>query len=289
MARGLDHLVLATRDLDQCAAFFRRLGFTVGARNRHPWGTLNHIVQLDGTFLELIGTEPNFQRPSDDEPVYPFAGFLDRFLGLRDGFAMVVLESRDAQADAAEFAHAGIGLGCPFYFERKGRRPDGSVIHVAFTLSFAATPAITDAGFFVCQQHFPEAFWSPALQQHANGALRVTGITLIADEPLAHAAFLEAFTGERSERAGGRVTIETGRGVIEAVTPAVAAWTWDSDALPADAPKGPHLAGIRLAVKRLALARAALQEGGIPFSDEGGRLVVPASAAFGTALAFEVS
>ena len=36
------------------ADLYRRLGFTVGARNRHPWGTHNHLVQLPGFFVELL-------------------------------------------------------------------------------------------------------------------------------------------------------------------------------------------------------------------------------------------
>ena len=56
MARGLDHIVHAVRDLDAATAFYSRLGFQVGSRNRHArtWGTQNHIVQLPGTFIELL-------------------------------------------------------------------------------------------------------------------------------------------------------------------------------------------------------------------------------------------
>ena len=54
MSRGLDHIVHAVSDLDAAAALYRRLGFTVGARNVHPWGTHNHIVQLPGFFIELL-------------------------------------------------------------------------------------------------------------------------------------------------------------------------------------------------------------------------------------------
>jgi hypothetical protein len=35
MSRGLDHIVHAVRDLEAAADLYRRLGFTVGARNRH--------------------------------------------------------------------------------------------------------------------------------------------------------------------------------------------------------------------------------------------------------------
>src|SRR5690348_14083681 len=54
MPRGIDHIVHAVRDLDAAVDLYRRLGFTVGARNRHPWGTHNHIVQLPGAFIELL-------------------------------------------------------------------------------------------------------------------------------------------------------------------------------------------------------------------------------------------
>ncbi|RYE71196.1 MAG: VOC family protein, partial [Hyphomicrobiales bacterium] len=53
-ARGLDHLVIGVADLDAAGAFYDDLGFRVGARNRHPWGTENRIVQFPGAFLELI-------------------------------------------------------------------------------------------------------------------------------------------------------------------------------------------------------------------------------------------
>jgi catechol 2,3-dioxygenase-like lactoylglutathione lyase family enzyme len=54
MARGLDHIVHAVRDLDAAAELYRGLGFTIGARNRHPWGTHNHIIEFAGVFIELL-------------------------------------------------------------------------------------------------------------------------------------------------------------------------------------------------------------------------------------------
>ena len=54
MSRGLDHIVHAVRDLDAAAEFYRRLGFSVGARNKHAWGTENHLVQLPGFFIEIL-------------------------------------------------------------------------------------------------------------------------------------------------------------------------------------------------------------------------------------------
>ncbi|WP_146038764.1 VOC family protein, partial [Paracoccus sp. SY] len=44
--RHIDHVVVAVRDLDGAADLYARLGFQVGPRNRHPWGTENRIIQF---------------------------------------------------------------------------------------------------------------------------------------------------------------------------------------------------------------------------------------------------
>src|SRR6266508_27585 len=96
MPRGLDHIVHAVRDLDAAAELYRRLGFTVGARNRHPrtWGTQNHIVQLSGAFVELLtvadatGIAPHAKR------YFSFGTHNRDFLARGQGFSMTALEGR---------------------------------------------------------------------------------------------------------------------------------------------------------------------------------------------------
>src|SRR5271169_1081835 len=106
MPRAIDHIVIPARDLAAQATLYRRLGFQVGPRNRHPWGTENHIVQFDGSFLELIGLGEGFVAPAPAPGVYSFAGFLATFLQRREGVAMLVMRSADAEVDRAEFARA---------------------------------------------------------------------------------------------------------------------------------------------------------------------------------------
>ena len=51
----VDHLLIATSDLDAAAAAAEELGLPVTAGGRHPgWGTANRIVPLGGTYLELV-------------------------------------------------------------------------------------------------------------------------------------------------------------------------------------------------------------------------------------------
>jgi hypothetical protein len=52
---AVDHLLIATGDLDAAAATAAGLGLPVAAGGRHPgWGTANRIVPLGGAYLELV-------------------------------------------------------------------------------------------------------------------------------------------------------------------------------------------------------------------------------------------
>ena len=201
MAGGLDHLVVVARDLDAQAALYRRLGFQVGAQNRHDWGTLNHIVQFDGCFLELLTTEDGFQRPAAGSALSQFSDTIVDYLERREGLAMMVLEGFDTDADHAAFNAAGVGFPETFYFARAAKRPDGEAVEVAFSLAFAKNEATTDAGFFVCQQHAPDMFWNPAFQVHENGAKGIRRIVFASDAPAQHKRFYEAYTGVAELRA----------------------------------------------------------------------------------------
>ena len=96
MARGLDHIVHAVRDLDAAADLYRRLGFTVGARNRHQWGTHNHIVQMPGFFIELLTfAEPD--KLGGDGFSRLFAAYNRDFIARAEGFSLLILESQGGQ------------------------------------------------------------------------------------------------------------------------------------------------------------------------------------------------
>lgn len=194
MVRGLDHLVVGVHDLEAAASLWEKLGFQVGRRNRHPWGTHNRIVQFPGSFIELITVaEPDLIAPHR-EGYFSFGAFVRDALARSEGLSMLVLDSSDAVADAASFAERGLGAFAPFFFERAATAADGSSRRVAFTLAFAATGHAPQCGFFVCQQHEPQNFWNAAFQQHANGATGLAEVDILAPD-LALAPFLEGFSG----------------------------------------------------------------------------------------------
>ncbi len=55
MIKGIDHLVIVVKDLDQAAQDYQQLGFTVVPGGQHPVGSHNVLISFaDGSYLELI-------------------------------------------------------------------------------------------------------------------------------------------------------------------------------------------------------------------------------------------
>jgi hypothetical protein len=285
MLRGLDHIVHAVRDLDAGAELYRRLGFTVGARNRHSWGTHNQLVQLPGFFIELL-TVADPEKLGNDGFSTLFGRFNQSFLSRRQGLSILLLESGDAAADAAAFKSAGIAASEVMKFEREGRRPDGSAVKVAFSLAFARDAGAPLTSFAVCQQHFPENFWNPAFQQHPNTASGIVGVVLVAENPTDHHIFLTALSGVRDLAAtSSGITASTPRGDIKVMDPSAFRSHFGTE--PPDISEGARLAAMQFRVRDRAALTAALDAGGIAFSARMGSTIVAPEIAMGATIVFE--
>lgn len=214
MARGIDHIVLAVNNLDDAAARYTALGFSLTPRARHPFGTANRLIQLDKCFLELLEVDhPELIGPSQVPP--GFAAFNRDFLEQHEGFSMLVLEAPNAEATRDALIAAGLTPRDVFTFERDAIQPDGAVARVRFDLVFVDYPGATRAGFFTCSQHRPELFWKPQYQTHENGAQSVRLVTMEAPDPAPLAEFLGKFAGITAAMRGSGFVVDTPRGRVE--------------------------------------------------------------------------
>jgi Glyoxalase-like domain len=287
MSHGLDHIVHAVGDLEAAAELYGRLGFSVGARNRHPWGTHNRIVQLAGTYLELLTVGEPDLIPPHQPGSFSFGAFNRDFLAARQGLSMLALQGRGA-ADAERFRAAGIGDFSVFDFERNAVRPDGTSAKVAFSLAFAADPLAPDIGFFTSEHHHPENFWNPAFQRHSNTATGIAAVLLVADNPADHRAFLASFAGDAEIKVDVTgVTVPLARAAIEVMHPAAFASRFG--VAPPDLARGARIAGLRFTVGDFAAAVTALKQGGIEAQLRMGRIVVGPDTAIGATLVFELA
>jgi catechol 2,3-dioxygenase-like lactoylglutathione lyase family enzyme len=273
--RGIDHVVIAVRNLEETGDFYRRLGFQVGTRNQHPWGTENRLIQFGSSFIELITIGENAHLvPPQETRRFSFGAFIRDYLQQREGLAMLALSSNNAQRDAALFAESGIGDFESFSFERNGVKPDGATTRVAFSLAFARDSQAPDAGFFVCQQHLPENFWDRRLQRHANHASNITAVGFTTAAPERHRTFFTAFTGEeKQKRLSGEYRFALNGGRIELLH--------DGQA------RQPRLTSFTVQVNDLPAMASRLAAEKIPFTDSENRPLIAKISAFGADIHFE--
>jgi hypothetical protein len=284
--RGLDHIVHAVHDLDAAAEFYRRCGFQVSARNTHPWGTQNHIVQLRDFYIEILGIADASLIPPHGPRAFSFGAFQRDYLRRGQGLSMLLLKSSDAHEDARDFAKADIGDFDVFDFERQGAGADGKPVKLAFSLAFARDGKSPHAGFATCQHHYPQNFWNMSRQVHDNGARGVGAAVMVADNPTDHHIFLSTFTGVRMVRATSLGIIsQTPNGEAEIME---ASGFRDQFGIePAIEGEGATFKGVRLVVRDVAAVEQLLKRNGVAAHRHVGRVIVPPDVAMGATLIFD--
>ena len=231
--RAIDHVGIATRNLDGLAAKWENLGFTLTPRAYHQdhMGTSNRLVQFEGNnFIELLEVD----RPKKMLPHGPdfmgFGQFNHDFLKKREGMSLIVFRTDDAAADLARRKAQGLETYDQFNFERQATLPDGSEQTVRFELGFVTSPLMPDTLFYVCDNKAEEHFWKPEFQEHDNSAEEIEAIIFCSSEPALHADFLaRLFDGETIVE-DDKVTVQCGPHDIVVTTPPELSWTgWDLD------------------------------------------------------------
>lgn len=282
--RGIDHLVLCARDLATARERYQSLGFTMTPPADHPFGTGNSLVQLQGSFLEILSvTRPELITAAAPGQ-FSFADYNRSYLEKQEGFSMLVFESKDAGRDQAEFGNAGLKTYPTFDFQRKAKQPSGEEVTVGFSLAFVTDARMPDAVFFTCQQHAPQYFWKPDYQKHANGAGAVEEIVMVAAAPRALADLFSGLQGhDRVAAQADRLTVQTSRGKITVLTPAGFTARFPLSTGLGDAAE-PRLAAYVLGVESLDVAGRCLEESTVPYRREGRMLQIANQDLFGTAL-----
>jgi len=172
MPSALDHIVIVSNDLDTAIANARKAGFTVVPGGTHGSGhTHNALIAFsDGAYIELFAPT-ELGRTAE----HRWFGRLRRGGGLVD----FCLLSSDLAGEVAAMRERGIEYSAPFTMQRV--KPDGT--RIAWSLS-TAPGAVGDSGWpFMIEDTTPRSLrvpHEPAQTRHANGALGVAGITVLA-------------------------------------------------------------------------------------------------------------
>lgn len=187
MIHGIDHLVIISPDVEKAVANARQAGFTVVPGGTHADGATHNalIAFADGSYIELIAPAHGAQRK-------PHRWFPRLAQG--GGLVDLCLGSDDLVGDVREINNRGRDYSAPL---QNGRhRPDGVKLEWK-----GSTPpgAVGETGWpFLIEDVTPRNNRVPHESDqtnHANGALGVAGVTILAHDLTATTGDFEAITG----------------------------------------------------------------------------------------------
>jgi hypothetical protein len=275
---GIDHAVIMVGDLDEAAANWKRLGFTVSPRGTHSakMGSGNYTIMLDPDYIELLGVL------AETEHNAPARAFLAK---RGEGIERVAFTAVDSAAGAEEIRGRGFEPVGPTDFERPVTMPDGSLSAAKFrTFLWPIAEAPGGLRIFACQHKTRETVWIPELMKHANGAKRLKQTLVVSPEPAKDAAHMADMTDrEVASASDGAAVVPSGsdRADFVFLTLEQLSRRYPGVALTGLPERGG--AGLVLASGDLAATERAL--GDVAIRSGGGICVAPA-AANGTLLAF---
>lgn len=284
MPRKIDHLVLCADDLEAMRQAYARLGFTLTPRAVHPFGTRNHLAQLQDNFIELLSLDDAARIPAAAPGRMNLgARARDYIAHRRAGFMMTVLASTDADADLAEFRAKSLETWERVDFGRDAVLPDGSSVRVGFSLAFVTHPDMPEATFFCCQQrHPPELFWKPAFQRHANTARRLVEVVMVAAAPAAVAAHVARVLDADWDAIDGGFAVGTADDRVSVLAPAALAARYPE--LASIDAGTPRFVAYRVTVDDRRMARGVLDANGIPYRATAQGVVIAPANALGVAV-----
>ena len=272
---GVDHIVVAARDLAGAARDWAALGFVVSPRGLHsgPLGTANHTIMFADDYVELLSpvVETEQNRPTRD------------FLARGDGVERVAFTTSDAEAGAAEITARGFPAIGPVHFGRPVPRPGGGEVEARFSVfRWPLTERPGGVRIFACQHHTREAVWAPELTTHPNGATALRGIDIVAADPAGAAAHLARMIDRPARPEGALWRVASGGGRADFLF-------MDADELARRYPPGARarapaegVAALRIATRDPAAAAAL--PGALAHD---GRVSFPAARASGVIVSFE--
>ncbi len=171
MTFALDHLVINVLfDMDRAAAAMSQLGFTVTPRGYHTLGSINHLMMVDGAYLELIGL------PSGTDVLRK--DLLESPRGLNG----LVFKADDIDACRSTLLESGLAMLEPNSFSRPVTIE--GVEHIARFRTVRTAPGLFEAGrVYYCQHLTPELVWHRPWMSHANGVQGLRELVVVTSNP----------------------------------------------------------------------------------------------------------
>src|SRR5712692_366126 len=226
----LDHVAHFVPDLGAAGRLAEALGFSVTPVSAHrdqggPAGTSNRCLMFEQGYVEILA--PTLDTPNARRVRERMKSFV--------GVHLVCLGTPDAAAEHARLAAHGFE---PEPLVRLERNVDEQTT-VRFNVVYVPPAKMPEGRIQYVQQLTPEHLW----QQRYVNPFRLTGVYVVAEDPVQTAARWGRFAGLMPRREGELVVLDCSRGSIFIST------REHLSGLLGDAPPAPALAGYSLAYR----------------------------------------
>ncbi len=169
---GIDHVIVAVRELENARTAWSRLGFTLSPRGRHiGQGTANYCVMFPSDYLELLGivdAADSVER-------------LDAFLARREGpMAAAFAPAGTAEEARAALLRRQLHPSEPRPLARQIELPQGTVLPRFSLISLPPdeTPGLDS---FLCSHLTPALMRRPEWLAHPNGAIGLRAVHVLVE------------------------------------------------------------------------------------------------------------
>jgi catechol 2,3-dioxygenase-like lactoylglutathione lyase family enzyme len=200
---GIDHVVIAVRDLDHARAVYERLGFTLTPRGVHTLGSQNHCVMFERDYFELLAPPK----------AHPAMQYYNEFLARGEGLAAIALATQDATAAYDALRANGVAAETPLDFARPVELPEGTR-DAAFRIVQLPPEQTPGCRTFLCQHFTRDVVWRPEYQRHALGATGLAAVAVIVEDPARAAPRYAKIFDRRPQSIDEGLRIDTGSAPI---------------------------------------------------------------------------
>jgi hypothetical protein len=182
----VDHVIFyAAEALDELAAFFEDVGFTLTPLGRHNSGSVNRLAILHHQYIELMAFEPG--TPAHVRP---------ELRAMAPGLNGIVATDTPQLRRSSDEG----GFNPPVELSRPVASAPGEGL-ARFTIT-GVREAVPDVRLFLCRHHTPELVWQEDWSKHANGSFALDRIAVATRHScLLHRALQTVFAFRADARA----------------------------------------------------------------------------------------
>jgi len=168
---SIDHIVMNTLyDMDEARECLASIGFSLTPRGYHSLGSINHLVVLKDSYLELVGLPLNTDKIRKELLEHP------------KGINGLVFSENDPSSRHARLQEMGFDVQLPQNFSRPVECSDG-VIDASFTAVRITADTFPAGRVYFCQHHTPELVWRDEWSIHPNTTYSLSGLTVVGVDP----------------------------------------------------------------------------------------------------------